>query len=227
VATVVRRVETSELQELLAAGAQLLEVTPGDGYAEEHLPSATHLPLGELDSESAATLDRARPVVVYGFDHECDRSARAAARLEALGFTDVAEYRPGKAAWLAEGLASEGRRRPEQRVAAIADPDVPLVPAGATVAEAAAIVGTADIGIVVTDDDDRTVLGVVRPETFGLPPTTPVADVLQPGPSTFRPSMSIGELVTYFRESDESRAIVSTLAGRWIGLIRRGDVLDG
>lgn len=223
----VRRVETQELQGLLAGGAQLLEVTPGDGYGEEHLPGARHLPLGELDAATAEALDRSRPVVVYGFDHECDRSARAAARLESLGFTDVADYAPGKAAWLAEGLASEGRRRPEQRVAAIADPDVPLIPAGATVAEAEKIVGDADVGIVVTDDEHRTVLGVVRPETFGLPASTPVADVLQPGPSTFRPSMTIGELVAYFRESNESRAIISTLSGRWIGLIRRVDVLDG
>lgn len=222
----VRRVETEELQGLLAAGAQVVEVTPGPGYAEEHLPGAVHIPLGALAEETTSDLDRARPVVVYGFDHECDRSARAASHLEALGFTDVVEYHPGKAAWLGEGLPSEGRRRPEQRVSAIADPDVPLVGAGATVGEAAGVVGDADVGIVVTDAPDRTVLGVLRPETFALDPATPVAHVLQPGPSTFRPSMTIGELVTYFLESNESRAIVSTLSGRWIGLIRRGDVID-
>lgn len=222
-----RRVDTQELQELLAAGAQLLEVTPGKGYAEEHLPGARHLPLGELTAEAIAGLDRDRPVVVYGFDRQCDRSARAAARLEAFGLTDVVDYPPGKAAWLAEGLPSEGLRRPEQRVGHLADPDVPLVPASATVAEAAEAVGDGDIGIVVTEDEHRVVLGVVRPETFGLPPATPVSAVVQPGPSTFRPSMTIGELVTYFRTSNESRAIITTLSGRWIGLIRRRDVLDG
>lgn len=222
----VRRVDTRELQDLVAGGAVLVEVTPGDGYADEHLPGARHLPLGDLTEEAAAGLDRDRTVVVYGFDHECDRSARAAARLEAFGCTDVVEYPPGKAAWLAEGLPSEGLRRPEQRVGHLADPDVPLVPASATVADAAAIVGDGEVGIVVTEDEDRVVLGVVRRETFGLPPATPVADVLQPGPSTFRPSMTIGELVTYFRDSNESRAIISTLSGRWIGLVRRSDVLD-
>lgn len=223
----VRRVGTEELQRLLAAGAPLLEVTPGEGYAEEHLPGARHVPLGALSPETTAELDRARPVVVYGFDHECDRSARAAARLEALGFTDVVDYSPGKAAWLGEGLPSEGLRRPEQRVSAIAEPDVPLVPANASVGEAAALVGDGEIGVVVTEGPDRTVLGVVRPETFGLDPATPVADVLQPGPSTFRPSMTIGELVTYFRDSDEHRAIITTLSGRWIGLVRREHLLGG
>ena len=36
--------------------------------------------------------------------------------------------------------------------------------------------------------------------SFG--PATPVAEVLQPGPSTFRPSMTIAELVTYFRDTN-------------------------
>lgn len=225
-APVVRRVETEEVRELLSAGAAVLDVAPDD-FDEEHLPGARHLPLADLDGDAVAELDRERPVVVYGFDHECDRSARAAARLEALGCTDVRHYAAGKAAWLAEGLASEGRRRPEQRVSAVADPDVPLVPAGATVGEAAAIVGDHDLGIVVTDAPDHVVLGIVRPEVFGLDPSTPVADVLQPGPSTFRPSMTIGELVTYLRDSNEARALVTTLSGRWIGLIRREDVLDG
>lgn len=222
----VHRVETEELRRLLDDRPQLLEVSAGDGFDEEHLPGAVHLPLGELTPAAVARLDRDRATVVYGFDHQCDRSARAAARLESFGFRDVHDYVPGKAAWLAEGLPSEGRRRPEQRVSAIAHGDVPLVPAGASIAEARAIVGGADVGIVVSDPPDRTVLGIVRPETFGLGPDTPVASVLQPGPSTFRPSMTIAELVTYFRKSNESRAIISTLSGRWIGIIRRSDVID-
>ena len=229
----VTQVDTAALRRLLdgeapAGPVQLVEVLDPDEYAEEHLPGAVNVPYADLTADGLAhldpPLDLARPIVVYGFDHECDRSARAAVRLEVLGFTDVSDYVPGKVAWLAEGLPAEGARRPEQRVGAVADPDVPLVPGDATVAEAAALVGDADIGVVV--DADRVVLGVLRPETFGLPDSTPVADVLQPGPSTFRPSMTIAELVGYFRDSDEHRALVTTHAGRWIGLIRREDVLD-
>lgn len=225
----VTRVDTAALQRLIGEGvaAQLVEVLPAGDYEEEHLPGAIHLPLADLtdDGLARAGVDLSRPIVVYGFDHEDDRCARAAARLEALGATAVHEYGPGKVAWLADGLPAEGQRRPEQRVSSIADPDVPLVPGGATIAEAAAIVGDAEVGIVV--NDERVVLGVLRRETFGLPGDLPVADALQPGPSTFRPSMTIAELVTYFEDSDERRAIVSTLGGHWIGLIRREDVLDG
>ena len=221
----VTRVDTDELQGLLAGGATLLEVLPRDQWTEERLPGARSLPLADLDEAAVADLDRQAPVVVYGFDSECDRSARAAARLEAFGFRAVHDFAPGKVAWLADGLPSEGRRRPEQRVGAIGTTDVALVPAGATVGEAAVVVGDGDIGIVV--DDGLVVLGVLRPETFGLDPATPVAHVVQPGPSTFRPSMTVRELVEYFRSSDENRAIVSTHAGRFLGLIRRHHVLDG
>lgn len=219
------RVGVDELQRLLAGGATLLEVLPRDEWTEERLPGARCVPLADLDEATVADLDHDAPVVVYGFDSECDRSARAAARLEAFGFTAVHDFAHGKVAWLAAGLPSDGLRRPGQRVGAIASTDVALVPAGATVAEAAEVVGDRDLGIVV--DHDLVVLGVLRPETFGLDPATPVADVLQPGPSTFRPSMTVRELVDYFRSSNEHRAIVSTHGGRFLGLIRRGDVLDG
>jgi Mg/Co/Ni transporter MgtE len=82
-----------------------------------------------------------------------------------------------------------------------------------------------DSDVVIVLNDRNIVLGVLRPETTGLDPTTDVIDAVQPGPSTFRPSMTVKELVQYFEKSDESRAIISTNGGEWIGLIRREDVL--
>ncbi len=56
------------LKRLLDGGAQLVEVLPPAEYAEEHLPLAVNIPLKMLSAESAAQLDRSRPVVVYCFD---------------------------------------------------------------------------------------------------------------------------------------------------------------
>ena len=224
--------DTDALRRLLDdAPVQLLEVLPADDFDEEHLPGALHVPLADLNDledldEHAGSLDRATTTVVYGFDLQDDRAHRAAARLEAGGFRDVRVYAAGKVAWLADGLPAEGRRQPEQRIAAIARTDVAIVRGDATLRDAAPLLHEDDRGdIAVVLDEDDVVLGVLRPETLGLAPSTPVADVLQPGPSTFRPSMTIAELVDYFRSSDERRAIVSTSGGRWIGLIRREDVL--
>jgi rhodanese-related sulfurtransferase len=58
----------AELQELIADGAQIVEVLPKQEYVEAHLPGAINIPLKQLTADSAATLDRQRPVVVYCWD---------------------------------------------------------------------------------------------------------------------------------------------------------------
>ncbi len=61
-------ISLAQLQELLARGAQLVEVLPSAEYAEERLPGAVNLPLKQLDATTAARLDPSRPVVVYCWD---------------------------------------------------------------------------------------------------------------------------------------------------------------
>lgn len=64
-----RSVNAEELIGLVADGAQLVEVLPEAEYTEEHLPGAINLSLKRLDQRAAeATLDRARPVIVYCWD---------------------------------------------------------------------------------------------------------------------------------------------------------------
>ena len=57
-----------ELVDLLAGGAQLVEVLPEGEYAEEHLPGAINVPLRQLTTGTAAQLDRGSPVIVYCWD---------------------------------------------------------------------------------------------------------------------------------------------------------------
>jgi rhodanese-related sulfurtransferase len=61
-------IELEKLQELLAAGAQLVEVLPAEAYAKAHLPDAINLPLARLREPDLNGLNRARPVVVYCWD---------------------------------------------------------------------------------------------------------------------------------------------------------------
>ena len=65
---VARPVTLRELQELIAQGAQLVEVLPEAEYAEAHLPGAINIPLKQLDASTAAVLDHDRPVVAYCWD---------------------------------------------------------------------------------------------------------------------------------------------------------------
>ena len=59
-----------QLQDLLARGAQLVEVLPATDYAEAHLPGALNLPLKALNRQTAAQLDPARLVIVYCNDFQ-------------------------------------------------------------------------------------------------------------------------------------------------------------
>ena len=57
-----------DVRRLVAEGAQLVEVLPPAEYDEEHLPGAINIPLKTLGLETAAALDRSRPVIVYCWD---------------------------------------------------------------------------------------------------------------------------------------------------------------
>lgn len=60
-------IDRERLQQMVAAGAQLIEVLPDKEYAEDHLPGAVSLPLRRLEKESGQ-IDRNRPIIVYCWD---------------------------------------------------------------------------------------------------------------------------------------------------------------
>ena len=60
-------VTRDQVHDLVAAGAQLVEVLPAAEYRWAHLPDAVNLPLKELDAR-LEQLDRSRPVIVYCHD---------------------------------------------------------------------------------------------------------------------------------------------------------------
>ena len=64
----VTTINIADLQELIAGGAQVVEVLPGQDYEKLHLPGAISLPLSELNADTAERLDRGRDVVVYCWD---------------------------------------------------------------------------------------------------------------------------------------------------------------
>ena len=61
-------IDYQQLRDLLADGAQLVEVLPAREFAEEHLPGAINIPLKQLDGASTELLDKQRSVVVYCWD---------------------------------------------------------------------------------------------------------------------------------------------------------------
>jgi len=63
-------IDRRRVAQLVAAGAQLLDVLPREDYEARHLVGARNLPLKELDAKAAAGIDRGRPVIVYCNDFQ-------------------------------------------------------------------------------------------------------------------------------------------------------------
>jgi rhodanese-related sulfurtransferase len=214
-------VTTTEVVRLVEDGAQLVEVLPEADYRREHLPGAVNLPLPQLTREAAARLDPERDVVVYCYDTQCDLSARGAALLEAYGFERVHDYVGSKAEWLALHLPYEGTAPAPQRAGAVARPAATCGPT-TTVAQ---LPEPGPGGVVLVVDLASVVLGAVRPDE--LPPSDrPVLEVMQPAPSSVRPSIPADELARSMDEGGETFVVVSTLHGVLIGIVERSD-LDG
>jgi rhodanese-related sulfurtransferase/CBS domain-containing protein len=219
---VVQRVDTADVQRLASEGAQLVEVLPADAFEREHLPGARSIPMPELDERGVAGLDREAPVVTYCYDHECDLSARAAARLEALGFCDVYDYVASKVAWLANGLPVEGTIAASSRAGSIAH-DAPTCGWHETVADLEGRF-TEGARLCVVVDERRVVLGVVRPEVRDLPSETPLAHVTQPAPPSVRPSVTARELARSMDDDHRTYVLVTKLDGELLGVIDRSDL---
>jgi Mg/Co/Ni transporter MgtE len=153
-------------------------------------------------------------------------SARAASRLETLGFRQVYRYQPGKADWFAAGLPREGKEAPTPRAADVARRDVPTCRIDERVGTVRDRVREGGWDVCVVVDEQRVVLGLVRAEALGVDPGTAVEEVMQPGPVTFRPNLGVGQMPDYLKKQRLPRALVTTSDGVLIGLLRIEDV-DG
>src|SRR5262249_35133124 len=118
-------IRRKDVKTLVAQGrAQLVEVLPAAEYKKEHLPQAVNIPLQSMNSQTTKTLRKDQAVIVYCNDFECDLSARAAWRLESMGFQEVYRYTPGKADWLAAGWETEGSAGKPPRIKQFLQKDV-------------------------------------------------------------------------------------------------------
>jgi rhodanese-related sulfurtransferase len=86
----------------------LAEALPEKYFSDWHLPGARHLPHDEVERLAAKVLpDKSAEIVVYCASRNCQNSHIAAAKLEQMGYQDVAVYAGGKQDWSEAGLAVE------------------------------------------------------------------------------------------------------------------------
>lgn len=150
-------------------------------------------------------------------------SARAAWRLESLGFKQVFRYQASVADWLAAGLASEGKDAAAPRARDVAARDVPTCALDEQLGNVRDRLRAAGwhSGIVV--NEGGVILGRVRESDLDGPPETRIEAVMEEGPTTVRPSEPLEALVERMQKQDVETIIVSTPDGVLVGILRRGD----
>ena len=73
-------------------------------------------------------------------------------------------------------------------------------------------------------NEARIVMGLLRAEELGREGDVTVESVMRPGPSTFRPHVTIDEMAKFMATHDLPNVPVTTSAGELIGLLVREDV---
>jgi CBS domain-containing protein len=152
-------------------------------------------------------------------------SARAAWRLESLGFTEVYEYKAGKIDWLAAGLPTEGALARLPRAGDVARKDVPTCSVDERLGDVRERVRAAGWDACVVVNEERIVFGLLRAGELEGDPDARIERVMRPGPSTFRPHVSIQEMGDYMVEHDMASSPITTLEGRLMGLLVREDAV--
>jgi len=197
---------------------QLVDVRLASEYEKEHLPHAVNLPLEKTTVATAKSLQKDKAVIVYSSDCQCDLSARAAWRLEGMGFQEVYRYTGGKADWLAAGWETRGAEAKKARVGQMIQKEVPTCSMRERLHDVKSRRGpNQDLAVVV--NDRNIVLGVIEGESWEKNNGARVVDVMQPGPRTIRPHLEVKEAQKALSGYTAPSAIVTTSDGELLGIV--------
>jgi CBS domain-containing protein len=150
---------------------------------------------------------------------------RAAARLEAMGFEKIHEYKNGKLDWLAAGLPTEGENSTHPRAGDAARKDVPVCSLTDRVGDVREKARAAGFEVAVAVDAARVVLGFLREAELAKDPGSIIEQVMREGPSTFRPYVSIKEMADYMVERRLESSPITTSDGKLVGVIFKSDAV--
>jgi Mg/Co/Ni transporter MgtE len=150
-------------------------------------------------------------------------SPRAAWRLESFGFTEVYDYAPGKLDWLAAGLPTEGTNAERPRAGDVARHDVPTCNLSERLGDVRDRVRAAGWDACVVVNEESIVLGLLRAKELEADPDQVIEQAMRPGPSTFRPFVSIEEMAIFMGEHNLPNSPITTSEGKLIGLLVRED----
>ncbi|HYU94258.1 MAG TPA: CBS domain-containing protein [Actinomycetota bacterium] len=133
------------------------------------------------------------------------------------------DYEDGKLDWLAAGLPSEGTNAQRPRAGDVARTDVPTCRLDERLGDVRDRARKAGWDACVVLNEERVVFGLLRSKELQANPDLRIEEAMRPGPSTFRPFVSIEEMAAFMMEHDIDSSPITTSDGRLVGLLQRQD----
>ena len=150
-------------------------------------------------------------------------SNRAAWRLESLGFSQAYRYAAGKLDWFAFGLPMAGEFAAIPKAGDVVRRDVPICHLTDRLGEVYQRCQAIGWAVCLVVNEQKVVLGRLRREAWNANPDTLVENVMESGPTTFRPDNFLEPLVKRMREKKVGTVIITNSDGVLIGLLFRKD----
>jgi predicted transcriptional regulator len=121
-------------------------------------------------------------------------------------------------------LPTEGTNTQRPRLVDVVRRDAPTCSLGERLGDVRDRVVAAGWDACVVVSQDRVVLGLLRANELHADPQLPVERAMRPGPSTYRPSVSVAEMRAVMTERNLECSPVTTSDGKLVGLVRKQDV---
>lgn len=147
-------------------------------------------------------------------------SPRAAWQLEAMGFGDVFDFVDGKIEWIGHGLTVEGTGPHFAVAGEVADRDAVLeCRIGERIGDVAHELATVRHDYCVVLNEQDIVLGRMRTKDLRGPDEMTVEHVMEPGPTTVRPTEPAKGLLERMKRKNIPAVIVTARTGRLVGTV--------
>jgi len=137
----------------------------------------------------------------------------------------VYDYVDGKLDWMAAGLPTEGTNAKLPRAGSTAHKDVPTCGLKDRLGEVRERVRAQGWDSVVVVNEERVVLGLLRSAELDKDADLVIERAMRPGPSTFRPYVSLHDMAHFMVEHKLENAPITTSDGRLVGLLLQKDVV--
>jgi CBS domain-containing protein len=125
---------------------------------------------------------------------------------------------------MSAGLPTEGTNAQRPRLADVVRRDAPTCSLRERIGDVRSRAAAARWEACVVISEERVVLGLLRAAELQADPGLLVEQVMRPGPSTFRPFVSVAEMRRTMTERDLESSPVTTSDGKLVGLVTKKEV---